>query len=228
MSQAPPAGLPPVPAPWTLTGQGYVLVVRLPRDVLEHGSFLPPGCPRLGRSRLAYAMFVDYASSDVGPYRELLYIPGRLRIGTRRDLSISRIFVSTWASVVNGRRNWGIPKDRANFALAAGPDGRESLSVTAADGTVFAEMELQARGPQLPAPGHWVPRPLRTLSQRYEGQVYTYAPWARGHLRLARVLGWRFDPRWFPDLARGEPLLALKVTDFRMVFPAARIEAAPA
>lgn len=226
MNQSLPAGVPPVPAPWTLTGQGYVFVVRLPHEVLQQGSFLPAGCPRLGRSRLAFAMFVDYASSDVGPYRELLYIPGRLGIGGRRDLSISRIFVSTWASVVNGRSNWGIPKDRADFDFTAGPDGVDRVTVAAPDGTIFAELELQARGPRLPVPAHWVPRPLRTLSQWYDGRVYIYAPSARGHVRLARVLRWRFDARYFPDLARGEPVLALNVTDFRMVFPVARIEAA--
>ena len=212
------------PAPWDLSGQGYIVAVRLPREVLEQGSFLPPGLRRVGRSRLACLMFVDYARSDVGPYHELLYIPGALDFGRRRQLSISRIFVSSWASVVNGNRNWGIPKDRCDFAVDYGADGIDRVACTAADGTVFAELELQARGPRLPAPGHWVPRRLRTLSQLREGRIYTYAPEARGQVRFARVRNWRFDARHFPDLARGEVVAALKITGFRMVFPVAEIE----
>jgi hypothetical protein len=179
-------------------------------------------------------MFVDYADSDVGPYHELLYIPGALRIGARRNLSITRIFVSTRASVVNGRSNWGIPKELAGFdvryggdGVRYGGDGVDHVRVVTADGGVFAEFELQARGPRLPAPGHWVPRRFRTLSQLRDGQVYTYAPLARGHLRFAKVRSWRFDAREFPDLARGKLVAAVKITDFRMLFPVAQIEPGP-
>jgi hypothetical protein len=223
MTLARPSNVPLAPAPWDLSGRAYIIAVRLPREVLEQGSFLPEGCPRLGRNRLAYAMFVDYASGDVGPYHELLYIPGRLRIGPRHDWSISRIFVSTWASVVNGEHNWGIPKDRADFQVRYGTDGVDRVQVRAPDGPVFAELELEARGPRLLAPGHWTPRSWRTLSQLRDGKVYTYTPSARGHFRFARVRRWHFDPAYFPDLARGEVVAAVKLTDFRMVFPVSEI-----
>jgi len=224
MSQARPASVVLAPAPWDLSGQGYLFAVRLPREVLDQGSFLPEGIRRLGRSRLAYAMFVDYAAGNVGPYHELLYIPGVLGIGSHRKLSISRIFVSTWASVVNGETNWGIPKDRCDFDVQYGADGIDRVALTAADGSVFAEMELQARGPRLPAPGHWLPRGMRTLAQLREGKLYSYAPEARGHFRFAKVRNWRFDARHFPDLARGELVAAIKITDFRMIFPVATVE----
>jgi hypothetical protein len=230
MNQARSSDVQCAPAPWELCGQGYLFALRLPRDVLEHGSFLPQGVrpPRAGQ--LAYAMFVDYAGSNVGPYHELLYIPGVLDLGGRRALSISRIFVSTWASVVNGRSNWGIPKDRCDFDVRYGADGIDRVALRAADGaakgSVFAELELQARGPRLPAPGHWVPKKLRTLSQLHDGKLYAYAPLARGHFRFARVRRWRFDARHFPDLASGEVVAALKITDFRMTFPVAQIKPA--
>jgi hypothetical protein len=228
MTQARPSDVALAPAPWDLTGQGYVFALRMPREVLEQGSFLPEGGRRLGSGCLAYAMFVDYSHSDVGPYYELLYIPGVLGFGRRRALSISRIFVSSWASVVNGQNNWGIPKDRCDFDVRYGAEGIDRVALIAADGTRFAEMELEARGPRLPAPGHWVPKKLRSLSQLHEGKVYSYAPEARGHFRFARVRSWRFDARHFPDLARGEVVMTAKITDFRMIFPVAQIEPAVA
>ena len=132
--------------------------------------------------------------------------------------------------MVNGQNNWGIPKDRCDFDVRYSADGIDRVVAIAADGTpkgtVIAELELEARGPRLPAPGHWVPKKLRTLSQLREGQVYSYAPEVRGHFRFAKVRNWRFDARYFPDLARGEVVMAAKITDFRMIFPVAEIEPA--
>ncbi|WP_084197558.1 acetoacetate decarboxylase family protein [Solimonas soli] len=218
-----PAHVPLAPPPWWLEGSGYIVQVRLPEDVLAHGSFIAPGLVRAGRGRVATLMFVDYAKSDVGPYHELLYIPGKLRIGPYRLRSITRIFVSSWASVINGERNWGIPKDCARFDVRYGEDGVDRIAVSTRDGEPFARLTLSARGPTLPAPAHWVPRRLRTLAQLHDGRIYRYAPSASGRLRFARVRDWWFDARHFPDLARGEPLFAVQLPRFRMQFPVARI-----
>lgn len=209
------------PAPWNLSGTGYIFALWMPPDVLDHGSFIPSRTPRASRSRLALAMFVDYQTSDVGPYHELLYIPGKLRF-TEDDarLSITRIFVSTDDSVVNGRLNWGIPKDRCDFDVSRS-GGRDRVALRSHDGSIFAKLDLEAFGPRLPAPMGWTPRTWRTLSQVRDGRRFTYVPEASGHFRLARVRGWRFDPDMFPDLARGRVVVALKITDFSMRFPVA-------
>lgn len=228
MSQLRPLSVPLAPPPWDLRGSAYLFAVKMPRELLDQGSFLPPGQVRAGRGRLVYAMYVDYARSDVGPYRELLYIPGPLRFGDTSRLSITRIFVSTWDSVINGEINWGIPKDRCDFSVAYDADGIDRVRLTAANGDTIAEMELESRGLRLPFPGHWVPERYRTLSQLREGKLYTYAPKASGRFKLARVRRWRFDARYFPDLAQGQVVSAIRLTDFRMAFPVARMEPAPA
>jgi len=220
------SGIALAPAPWDLAGQGYMFALWMPQDVLDCGSFILPQTPRAGRGRIAFAMFVDYASSDVGPYHELLYIPGKLRFGDEARLSISRIFVSSQASVVNGRLNWGIPKDRCDFDVRYGT--RDQVSLRNEEGHRFAEMELEAFGPRLPAPMQWTPRSWRTVSQVRDGKRFTYVPEASGHFRFARVRNWRFDSAVFPDLARGRVLAAMKITDFRMRFPVSQIEPFPA
>lgn len=215
-------GIALAPAPWDLAGQGYLFALSMPQEMLDHGSFIAPQTPRAGRGRVAFAMFVDYAGSDVGPYHELLYIPGKLRFGGDARLSITRIFVSSQASVVNGRLNWGIPKDCCTFDVRYG--SRDRIALRSHDGRAFADLELEAFGPRLPAPMQWTPQSWRTLSQVRDEKRFTYVPEASGHFRFARVRSWRFDPAAFPDLARGRVLAALKITDFRMRFPVALVE----
>jgi hypothetical protein len=172
-------------------------------------------------------MFVDYAESGCGPYRELLFIPGAFPFEDgRRHLTISRILVSTWDSVVNGRNNWGIPKDRADFEVerTAG-DGREERVRVTSEGRELCELRFAPSrfAPALPVNGGLLPAGLRTLAQRFRDRTYYYAPEARGRVRPGRLLSWRFDATVFPDLSAAAVLAVLKVESFRMSFPVARI-----
>jgi hypothetical protein len=98
-----------------LEGDGWILLLRLP-EAAARPRHMPPELQAAAARRAVDVMFVDYADSPAGPYRELLYMPGRLTLpGGRKAWSVTRIYVSTWDSVVNGRRNWGIPKDLAEF-----------------------------------------------------------------------------------------------------------------
>ncbi|KAG5732336.1 hypothetical protein E4T56_gene11570 [Termitomyces sp. T112] len=63
-------------------------------------------------------MIVSYTDTPVGPYDELIYIPGKWKYkdGTA-GYRITRIYVSSKESTENGRRNWNIPKHVANFSI---------------------------------------------------------------------------------------------------------------
>lgn len=223
MTQPRPDNVPLTPPPWDMAGQAYIVSVRLPEDVIERESFIPAGLSRASRGTTAHMMFVDYTQSTIGPYHELLYLPGKFTFGNQRFLSITRIFVSTWVSVINGEKHWGIPKDRCDFEVSYGADGVDRIALTAADGTRFVEMELQARGLPLLAMGGVVPEKYRTLAQIKDGQRYTYAPKANGWFKFAKVKRWKFDSRYFPDLSKGKVVGAIKLTHFDLVFPPAQV-----
>ncbi|MFP5306312.1 MAG: acetoacetate decarboxylase family protein [Gammaproteobacteria bacterium] len=212
------------PAPWRLRGCGYVSLLRCPQSLLDAQSFVPPALAgRRVASPYALMMFVDYAESPVGPYHELLFIPGRFVFGDgRRHLSISRIFVSTMDSVVNGRRNWGIPKDVAEFDVRYSKGGLDRVTVKR-DGSVFAE--LAYRSWPLSAPVHTalLPDAWHTLAQCDGERSYVYRPTARGWTRPARLVEARFDAQQFPDAARGKALATVKLTHFDMCFPQSRV-----
>ncbi|MEQ1438946.1 acetoacetate decarboxylase family protein [Fontimonas sp. SYSU GA230001] len=212
------------PAPWRLQGRGYVSLLRCPADLLDGHSFVPESL-RGKRSRAPYAlmMFVDYASSPVGPYHELLFIPGSFAFEDgRRHLSISRIFVSTLDSVVNGQRNWGIPKDVAQFEVRYGDHGLDRVRVSR-NGTCFAELAYTSWPLSLPVATALLPASWHTLAQHDRGQTFIYRPSARGWMRPARLVERRFDAFEFPDVASADVLATVKLTHFDMTFPASQI-----
>jgi hypothetical protein len=222
--------LPKVPlcaAPWSLRGSAWIVALKLPPGAPARDAFLPPSLAGQGRGLASYLMYVDYVESGCGPYRELLFIPGAFPFGDgRRHLTISRILVSTWDSVVNGRNNWGIPKDRADFEVEQGLGGaREDRVRVVSEGREVCELRFATLrfAPPLPVPGGLLPARLRTLAQSFRGRTYYYAPAAGGRARPGRLLSWRFDAELFPDLAAAPVLAAFKIESFRMTFPVADI-----
>lgn len=206
------------PAPWQLKGSAFVLVLKMPDEAVANCPWTPAALRDSRRSRLSFAMLVNYKDSPVGPYHELLFIPGTFAFQGGRYPSISRILVSTQASVDNGRRNWGIPKDRCDFRVEAQEQGVVVTELLRDDKTPFARLRLQGWGRTVPV-ATWLPRRLKALAQLWQGRQFVLSPSASGRMRMARVLDWQFDATEFPDLARGRCLMALEIPDFRMTFP---------
>lgn len=213
--------VPAVPAPWTLRGHAWMVALRLGSNDPARTAFVAPELQPSLRTAVSVLMCVVYDEAPCGPYRELLFVPGTLRVGAVRHPSISRILVSTWDSVVNGRRNWGIPKDRADFDWSRGDDADHWR--VSDQGREVCRLEFSApTGLRLPLSTAWVPSRWGTLVQRLDGRTYLCRPEARGTMQLCRVRHWAFDAGLFPDLARSTVLAAARVQDFRMTFPLAR------
>ena len=211
-------------APWTLTGFCYTLVCKFPSTFLAKSMFIDEF---EGASTGGYGvvMFVHYDSSNVGPYDELLFLPLRKRtLDSKRRFrarSISRIFVSSEASVQSGRQNWGIPKERANFELTERSSGRLVTVIRPETGALIAQFEVRARGPRFPFNARLLPRAWRRLGQVLQDEVFEYIPKAKGNLRLAQMDVQQVESQEFPDFSQGRPLVCLEYSDFEMMFPVA-------
>lgn len=211
------------PAPWHLDGRGYISLLKFD-DARAQDAFLPESLRgRRLTSPYAWMMFVDYASSNVGPYHELLFIPGQFPFADGQwHLSISRILVSSQDSVDNGQRNWGIPKERAEFDVDYGQGGIDRVRVQQ-NGQMLAELDYRNVPIPLPFSTRMIPQNWRTLGQHRDGQTYIYRPSARGWMRPATLLRARSNPALFVDLARSRSPLSVKVSDFSMAFPLAQV-----
>ncbi|MEM9057863.1 MAG: hypothetical protein AAGD86_10320 [Pseudomonadota bacterium] len=201
------------PAPWHLTGDGLMLFYRTDDAWRQRR-------PAAWRGRLAVAMWVNYRTSPVGPYREWLLIPGQCPNPRGHHYSIGDIFVDSPDSLLGGQQNWGIPKRLASFQWDA-DDALFEASLESEDGTW--EVSGAARGPAVPVPALW--QPFRLYQQR-AGFDFWVRPTARARCRWFSVVSQRERGSGAPGLAQQRLLAAVAVRDFAMTFPPADIQPA--
>ncbi|TVR19064.1 MAG: hypothetical protein EA396_13780 [Anaerolineaceae bacterium] len=205
------------PAPWELTGSGYIFVFRFNRDFVMGQGFVPDELKGAYRGGLGTVMLVDYHTSPVGAYREMLFVPGLFEQCGQTRYTITKIYVSTIDSVINGQENWGIPKELADFQVESLSEKVERFRMSL-DGHVVADLVLESVSPRLPVNTRFLPvRPA--LIQQHARRHLLTAPLARGRVGLASIHSAYVDAQYFPDFGHKRPLLAVRAADFKMTFP---------
>ncbi len=165
-------------------------------------------------------ILVDYRQSPVGPYQELLFLAGRNLRWRDHRLTVTRIYVSTEGSAVNGRENWGLPKQVAEFEVLPQPDGSRRVIVLRG-GSAEVDLTVAPGKGRLPIPVSSVlaPPSWRTITQFRNGHPLVTLIGGRGVLRPARLLDFRAMPRLFPDVNQGKLVAGFRLEDFRLRFP---------
>jgi hypothetical protein len=217
----PQADVSRVPPPWRLRGSGWIFVFTFEPWFLRTGGFLPPELEGTDgfEGQLGAMMLVDYRQSPVGPYRELLFLAGRNLRWRQHRFSITRIYVSTEESAVNGRENWGIPKQTAEFEVIPQKDGAQRVIVLRGGSAEVDLTVAPGRGLPVPALSLTAPPSWRTITQFRGGQPVETRISGRGVLRPAKLLDFRSMPRLFPDVNQGKLVTGFRVEDFRLRFP---------
>lgn len=190
-----------------------------PRAFILENGFIPARLVDSFWGGPGVVMLVNYHHSEVGPYQELLFMPGRFRYQGRRFSSITKIYVSTWASVVNGRHHWAIPKEMANFAWQT-QDSVTHIHLSR-EGYRFASFAFKTLGPTLSVTSALIPADWRTLWQSGDAHSLFTRLQGVGRIKMARLLHAQIDPDFFPDITQGRLLAAGKFTHFEMTFPKA-------
>jgi hypothetical protein len=204
-------------APWTLEAESYLLFLKL--SSLPHGLYDPLeqawADQGLGEftGGLGAIMIVRYTSTPVGPYDELMLIPGNFSVPQpsngppkipKKALRIARIYVSQRTTTYNGRLNWNIPKHLARFEFSApvterGATPPEKLTVKVfAPGTVEGDGTAPFFACAL-SPWRWVP--ALPINMKYVPmnmvQVQPPIPEPAGHKRAVEAElndGVKIDP----------------------------------
>ena len=208
--------VPAAPAPWNLEGRGYIILYKFKKEFLETRAYLPKNEEMKSAGGLGALMIVDYKCSNAGPYSELLFIPGKLHINGGRWHRITKIYVSTMDSVLNGRKNWAIPKDLADFKFSKNGN-MEDVEVSTG-GRTFFRASLKVLGPRFPTSTKLLPFPLMQGEKgSYLNTNFSGSGWGR----FASLREIEADQNFFPDLSLTKPLAAVFVDPFRIVFPKA-------
>lgn len=117
-------------APWTCKAQVYSLFLHtsppippIAYDPLEqNASFASPEYAGRFLGGPAGLTVIRYTETPVGPYDELIIIPGTYAWGQQQqNPRISRIYVSQRHAMYNGRLHWNIPKHLARFEWVEDP-----------------------------------------------------------------------------------------------------------
>lgn len=209
-----------IPAPWLLNGEGLVLLYRFPAHFIQQYALLQPFQQESRRLSLGAVMAIKYTDSNIGPYQELLFIPGLFHIAGRFSFSISRIYVSTYASMQSGRFNWGIPKELAQFEIHQQVDGTHTYIASSGQDTFF-EASVKARKLSLPFTSRLLPF-SQIIQQRQEELLLT-SPEASGKMQPATLLQAAADSAYFPPLQQLRPMGCFYLPRFQVKFPAARV-----
>lgn len=204
------------PAPWDLKGEGVILVYKFSKNWVEQQGQLPDYLKGKFSGGLGYLMLVNYTQSPVGPYRELLFIPGKFK--NQGKQSITRIFVDSEQSTLNGRANWGIPKETMDFDWEE-ERGKIHIQVKS-QGETFFSCEINPFGFSFPANTKLLPI---DLYQEGEGKKFFTKPSGKGKARLAKVKIRQVNASFFPPIDQKKPLMAVHIRPFQIHFPQAII-----
>ena len=207
-----------VPPPWKLKGNGYILLYHFSKAFINKNGFLKTFQVNNLKSGWGAIMVVNYEDSPVGPYHELLFIPGIFSFNGNKAFSISKIYVSTELSVVNGINNWGIPKEHAGFGWTKTKDG-DHVRVTLNEQIIF-QADFTRRGFTFPISTKILP--LKII-QSLNNQLLLTKPSSKANASLATTTQLQTNPLYFPDLSNSKPFLTIRVDSFEMVFPPATI-----
>lgn len=203
------------PAPWQLKGEGYLMLYRFSNDFLTKEGFIDKGLMPFLWMNLGLVMLVNYHQSPVGPYGELLFIPGMFHYKGKYYWHISKIYVSSNDSVMNGRENWGIPKELAQFEFKQLSNGAQSIKVAINECLVFSgNFKDKAFG-----------FPLSTSILPFEflqplnDKDYITHPKGNGKAYFSKLDKLEIGQGLFPDINSQKRLACLHIPNFSLAFP---------
>lgn len=211
------------PAPWELQGRGYILLYKFKKAFIKEQGNVPDFLKGQFAGGFGSVMLVNYEKSNAGPYGEFLFIPGKFHFRKKRLDNISKIYVSSEESVVNGRRNWAIPKEQADFTFERSTAERDEHICIKCGDTEVADFVIRCGCLKFPVSTKLLPFPL---VQKQDGKYFFTSFSGHGMGRLARIKRVSVNPAMFPDISTVKPIAVIAVDPFDITFPKARIEAA--
>lgn len=200
------------PAPWKLKGEAIILIYKFKKEWIESQGNLPRHLIGKFNGGLGFVMLVNYENSPVGPYHEVLFIPGKFR--KTKKLAITKIYTDSEVNTQNGRVNWGIPKE--TLPIEWEKEKKLDRVKVIKDGVAVFSAEFETGGISFPVSTALLPM---RLCQTWNKVKYFTRPTGTGIGKLTKIKNLDLNPEYFPDIRGIKPLFAVKVYPFNMRFP---------
>lgn len=200
------------PPPWQLKGEGIILLYRFPKKWINEQRLIPDHLKGQFKGGFGYLMLVNYYDSPVGPYKELLLIPGKFN--PHKIQSITNIIVNSENSTHNGRYNWGIPKITQPIIWES-EKGMDTIGVGDEDDPFFF-CKISHKGISFPVSTKILPI---KLYQQWNGKAFETEPKGSGWGKFAKIETLKINHKRFPDISQFKPVFSVKVSPFKIDFP---------
>jgi hypothetical protein len=193
------------PAPWQLKGEGYLMLYRFSEDFLMKEGFISEELKGAVWLNIGLVMLVNYQDSPVGPYGELLFIPGMFRYKGKYYWHISKIYVSSW----------GIPKELAEFEFKHLDQATQSIKVMQKDQFIFSGVFKDKR---------WS-MPLSTalfpfqFIQPLDNKQFLTHPKGSGKAFFSKLQRLETGQDLFPSIGTQTRIFCMHIPDFKLAFP---------
>jgi len=216
-------------APWHLEGRGVIIFFPAHKANVLASSFAGDAESAASyRGGVGAVMLVRYNNAPCGPYDELLYIPGFFEYKDRNYLRITKIYVSSPASVEWGRKNWAIPKELAAFDWRQGEKEWHIDVKQPKTGNSIYSLSLSPRFFSFPITTSLLPWSLLQKQEALyaNGKELFFETKLNGKgsgkiCFIDRVEGSRDFPDYH-EMSHG-PRIAFAIQNFQMTFPAAHV-----
>lgn len=215
-----------------IAGRGAIVLYRFDAEKVEKNCFVPKPYAGLALGGLGAVLALDYFESPIGPFRELVLIPGKFKLEAcaegRADESGSgecRIATKVYVSdnnpkllLVNTR---GISQELAKIYTS--PQSAEAWALNVADSDSesaiqqdFCSLEVEPIGPVFPLSSSIVPLNFLAdhVSNRFRATVSSKAI-----ARLASLSHAQSDPIRFLDFDSYSPLACIYLDSFTAELP---------
>ncbi len=203
------------PAPWQLKGEGYLMLYRFSNEFLMKEGCISEELKPFLWMNIGMVMLVNYQVSPVGPYGELLFIPGMFHYKGKYYWHISKIYVSSLDSVINGRANWGIPKELAEFEFKNLDQGIHSVKVMT-NGEMVFDCHFKDRSLGFPLSTSILPF---QFIQPLNAKEYVTHPKGSGKAFFSPPQDLVTGHGLFPSIGTQRRLTSLHIPNFSLAFP---------
>lgn len=208
------------PTSWKLTGEGYMMFFKFPKEYLLENGYLTKADEDSFIGGASCIIIANYQTSPVGPYCELLFLPGKVKYQGKKMYTVSKAYVSSEASCECGINHWGIPKEMASFNIIKKDNDLEYIKVTH-NHELILDIAIKASGVAFPLNSLFLPNQIR---QEHDEHTYLTKIKGKGWGKMAQNLKVDVNPKLFPHFAFYKHLSIIHVSNFNLKLPVAKVK----